>query len=173
VLAVLGDADVLPLADASVGLLWCRDALEMFDDPALALREFARVLMAGSGCVLYLPLPTPALAEAERLEMLETGMPEWWMGGRASVDAAIRAAGFAVVDFSLTSPDYTESVLLNDPAVITGQLLEHIQLRRGRAEMEAAIGPEWYQQFLVWSRWQMYLALGKLETGLWLLRKPA
>ena len=115
--SVRADGDGLPVRSGAVDVVWCRDTLEMFEDPVAALREFARVLVPGGGCVLYLPVPTELLEAGERAEMLagrETA--EWWMGGRVAVDDAIRTVGFEVLRFSITSPEYTESVLGRDPA---------------------------------------------------------
>lgn len=41
---IAGDATRIPAADASFDLVFCRDVVEHLPDPALAFREFARVL---------------------------------------------------------------------------------------------------------------------------------
>jgi ubiquinone/menaquinone biosynthesis C-methylase UbiE len=42
----------LPLADASVDVVWCERVLQHLDDPAAAVREFARVLKPGGRALL-------------------------------------------------------------------------------------------------------------------------
>lgn len=49
---VAGDAAHLPLADASVGLVWCLHVLHHLADPAGALAEMRRVLRPGGSLVL-------------------------------------------------------------------------------------------------------------------------
>lgn len=39
-------------------------------------------------------------------------------------------------------------------------------------ELEQALGASWYERWLAWSHWQLYLILGKIETAAWILRKP-
>lgn len=170
--AVVSDVDVMPFVDCSVDGVWCRDMLEMVDDPVLTLRECFRVLRRGGGMLLYVPFMTERMSLWERAEFLSLNSSDWWGRGRQPIEDAIQQAGFEVLGFSITSPEYTENSLLSDPTKITGQLVEHAQLRRGGDAFALAVGKEWYERFLAWSRWQAYLLLGKLENGLWLLRKP-
>jgi SAM-dependent methyltransferase len=169
--ALLADAEELPFPSRSIDAVWCRDMLEMVEDPAAVLSEYKRVLRPGGGLMLYVPLFTEALEPLEQAEMMMLDAPAWWADGRAVVEDAIRAAGFEVVRTDVTSPEYTEGLLLRDPEAVIAQMIEHAQIRRGRQEMERALGPDWYARFEAWSRWQMYLLLGKIENRLWLLRK--
>lgn len=171
--SVVADVDVMPFADGSVDGVWCRDMLEMVDDPVATLRECFRVLRRGAGMLLYVPFMTERMSSFERAELLTTlNSSDWWGRGREPIEEAIQQAGFEVLLFSITSPEYSENILLNDPTKITEQLAEHAQLRRGGEALASAVGKEWHERFLAWSRWQAYLLLGKLENGLWLLRKP-
>ena len=61
-LAVCGDLERLPLADASVDFIWCNMALHWLSDPLPALREFARVL-AAEGLVMFSTLGPDTLKE--------------------------------------------------------------------------------------------------------------
>ncbi|MBA4501457.1 malonyl-ACP O-methyltransferase BioC [Marinobacterium marinum] len=47
-----GDAEQLPLADGSVGLIWSSLAVQWCEQPALLLAELARVLRPGGRCLL-------------------------------------------------------------------------------------------------------------------------
>jgi len=170
--ALLADAELLPVASGSVDAIWCRDTLSTLEDPVLVLREFHRVLRRGGGVVLYTALTTELLESGERARLMKAlSAPGWWALGRRPVDEAIAAAEFDVMQFELKSPAYSESLLATDPAEVTAQLAELAQLRRGRDVIEAAIGHDWYERFVAWSQWQLYLLLGKLDTALWLLRK--
>jgi SAM-dependent methyltransferase len=169
--ATVADADALPFGDGTVNGVWCRDMLEMVDDPVVTLQECSRVLREGAGMLLYVPFMTERMEPLERAELLSVSSAEWWGLGRQPIEEAIERAGFDVLSFKVTSPDYTESRLLEDPQKVVDQLIEHAQLRRGKDIIEPMVGAEWYQRFLAWSRWQAYLLLGKLENGLWLLQK--
>jgi malonyl-CoA O-methyltransferase len=60
--SVCGDLQRLPLADASVDLVWCNMALHWLADPAEALREFHRVL-GGEGLLMFSTLGPDTLKE--------------------------------------------------------------------------------------------------------------
>jgi SAM-dependent methyltransferase len=168
----VADIDALPLDDSSVDGIWCRDMLEMVDDPHATLCECFRVLRPGRGMLLYVPFMTERMSSLERDELLlALGSATWWGEGCARIEQAIASAGFEVQSFRVTSPEYSEQRLL-ETRDVNDQLVEHAQLRRGRDVIEPAIGSLWYERFLAWSRWQMYLLLGKLENGIWLLVKP-
>ena len=59
---VCGDMRALPLADASVELVWCNMALHWLADPMAALREFRRVL-APNGLLMFSTLGPDTLKE--------------------------------------------------------------------------------------------------------------
>jgi ubiquinone/menaquinone biosynthesis C-methylase UbiE len=170
--ALMAEGDELPLAAGTIDAVWCRDMLEMVFDPATVLEEFARVLRPGGGTMLYVPVATETLEPLEKSHVMTLDMPDWWAHGRAPVDDAIHDAGFEVLRCEVMSPEYTQGMLERDPTPVIAQMIEHAQLRRGRAEVEAALGADWYARFDAWTRWQMYLLLGKIENTLWLLRKP-
>jgi malonyl-CoA O-methyltransferase len=59
---VCADAGRLPLASASVGLVWCNLALEWINDPARVFSEFHRVLRVG-GLLMFATLGPDTLKE--------------------------------------------------------------------------------------------------------------
>ncbi len=60
-----GTADRIPLRDASVDLVWCRDTLAHAPSLASAFREFARVLRPGGRALVHQVLATDLLAPEE------------------------------------------------------------------------------------------------------------
>ncbi len=64
-LAVCADLERLPLADASVELVWCNMALHYLSDPLAAFREFRRVL-AANGLLMFSTLGPDTLKELRR-----------------------------------------------------------------------------------------------------------
>jgi SAM-dependent methyltransferase len=171
---VNADAAVLPLRTSSVDVVWCRDTMSMVDAPHAVLGEFVRVAKPGGAVMLYTAYTTERLEPAERawfLEALEA--PEWWEGGRTVIDKAVRDAGLEVVACEVTSPEYSEALLGERVGEVADQLARIAQLRRHRQALEEVLGPRWYQRWLAWSHWQVYLFLGKLETAAWLLRAPS
>jgi len=171
--AVVADAETLPLPAGSVDLVWCRDTMSTLESPQAVLTEFVRILRPGGGVMLYTAVTTPGLEPSERawfLKALEA--PPWWNLGRSPIDDAIKETGLEVVAFETRSPEYSEALMAVDPSEITDQLCRVAQMRRARSELEQALGASWYQRWLAWSHWQLYLILGKIDTAVWMLRKP-
>jgi SAM-dependent methyltransferase len=80
----VADIDALPLDDSSVDGIWCRDMLEMVDDPHATLCECFRVLRPGRGMLLYVPFMTERMSSLERDELLlALGSATWWGEGCA------------------------------------------------------------------------------------------
>lgn len=113
---VRGDAEALPLADASVDGVLCECALCLFTDKAVAAREIARVLRPGARVALSdVTLAGGALPEA--LRSLDAYVA--CLGGALALDSIaelLRGAGLAI-----------ESVVRRDDVV--GELLDRVEAR--------------------------------------------
>lgn len=163
------DIERTPFPAATFDGVWCRDTLEMTEDPALALREFRRVLRPGGGVMLYVAFATESLEPAERarlfaaLNLHPRGMDE------RVVDEAIASLGYEVIEKRAVSPEWieydTERGEHDDRSTLT-----IARMRRARAELEEKLGREWFERIYAWACWHPYLLLGKLQTVAWALR---
>lgn len=88
-LFVAGDAHRLPLADASVDLLWSNLVFHWLDDPLAAIAEWHRVLRPG-GLVMFSALGVDTLAELKAL-----GLPVAALADMHDVGDALGQAGFS------------------------------------------------------------------------------
>ncbi|HEX6674439.1 MAG TPA: class I SAM-dependent methyltransferase [Actinomycetes bacterium] len=166
---VQGDLEALPLADAACDLVWCRDVLSCIGDCGRAMAECARVLRRGGGMVLYAVFATEELAAHERARLL--GRPEHSAPSmdRATVEAAIAAAGFEVARRDRIGSEWFEYRLEHDPAAMTEDLLHVARLVRERDRFEPALGSDWYERALGFDQWSLYIVLGKLEPTVYAL----
>ena len=173
VIPVNADLQHLPLQDGSVGLVWCRDTLSMVPNPSLAIYEISRVVAPGAGAVIYTAVTTPRLEPLEAAELMEAlQMPSWRKYGRQPIDDAIAASDLELVHTERISPEYQEHALsLADPELLH-DLIMLGRLERERPALEAATSPAWAARFRAWSAWPVYLLLGKLQTVVWVVRKP-
>ena len=101
----LGRAEAIPLPDASVDALWCKEVLT-FTDLDAAMREFRRVLRPGGVGVIYQVLtgPTLSAAEAGWLAEQEMGFGQARNLRPADVEEAITAAGLELRGTGSTTP---------------------------------------------------------------------
>ncbi|HEV8672136.1 MAG TPA: class I SAM-dependent methyltransferase, partial [Candidatus Limnocylindria bacterium] len=92
----IGAAEAIPLGDASVDLVWCRDVLVHVEALDAAYAEFRRVLRSGGRVLVYQWFGTDRLEPREAAWLWQT-----MRGARASADpqrteAAITAAGLRI-----------------------------------------------------------------------------
>lgn len=167
----LADLVALPFAARSFALVWCRDTLELVADPAAALAEMARVLAPGGAVVLYTAWATEDLEPRERRRLFDALALTEAGADRAAVDAAVAASGLAVEHFELVSPEWAEHDLEQGGAGVVADLLALSRLRRDATALVARFGERAHEQALAFSQWGVYLVLGKLQTGLWVLRR--
>jgi len=158
-LSVCADFLRIPLADASVELVWSNLALHWVNDPLAAFREFERVLAPG-GLVMFSTLGPDTLQELRVA------------AGRARVHEFVDmhdlgdmlvAAGFAtpVMDMERLQIDYRAGSALLDDLRATGQtnaredrsrglaarrLLSEFRTRPLRATYEVVYGHAWKPQ---------------------------
>jgi malonyl-CoA O-methyltransferase len=130
-LAVCGNLEQLPLAGASVDLVWSNMALHWAADPAAALREFERVLAPG-GLLMFSTLGPDTLKELRAA------------AGAAHVHAFLDmhdvgdllvGAGFSapVMDMEMLTLRYGDPARLFDDLRASGQTSARLDRRRGLA----------------------------------------
>ncbi|HEX9992024.1 MAG TPA: class I SAM-dependent methyltransferase [Acidimicrobiales bacterium] len=169
--AAVADVAALPFPAGAFALVWCRDTLELVPDPAATVAEMARVLRPGGAVLLYTAWATEALEPAERARLFSALALSPAGADRACVEAAIGASGLAVESFEEVSPEWAEHDLEHGGGRTVASLLTLARLRRGRDRFAALAGERAYEQAVAFSQWAAYLVLGKLQTGLWVLRR--
>lgn len=128
---VCGDLLALPLADASVDLVWCNMALHCVADPLAALRELQRVL-AAEGLLMFSTLGPDTLKElraaagAERVHAF-TDMHD--------LGDMLVACGFSapVMDMEMLTITYRDAEALLADLRATGQTSARVDRARGLA----------------------------------------
>ena len=163
----------LPLRNASLDFVWCRDTLSMEADVGSSIAEMARVLRPGGSALVYSAVTTPSLEPLERAELFEAlAMPAWWGEGRRPIEDALAAAGLVVMHAETLSPEIQESAALARDPELCRNLAVLGRSTRERVSMDAALSPIWARRFRAWAAWAVYLLLGKLETVAWVARRP-
>lgn len=149
---VEGTIEALPLADASVDWIWCRDVL-VHVDAERGLAECARVLKSGGAMLAYVTLATDRLEPKERAELVEATAIKTFDGD--VLERAAAAAGLEQRSVDRLGSEWRESMIEHETWNAGEDLLHLARLRRGDfygTDAEAAWGG------LVWGIYQL---LGK------------
>jgi SAM-dependent methyltransferase len=165
----LGAAEKLPLEEASVDLVWCRDVLVHVADLERAYLEFRRVLRPGGRALVYQPFAGP------RLEPREAA----WLWGTLGVvpasaepsraEAAISASGLRV-DESIDLSEWGESA--EETSGKGGRrLLWASRLLRDPQRYLDRFGQAAYETMLADCLWHVYGMIGKLDRRAYVLTK--
>jgi len=166
-----GTATAVPVADASLDLVWCRDTMVHVDHPDDAYAEFARVLRPGGHVVAHQAVATDLLAreDAERLFDVLGVVPSS-ADGRV-LDEAIAASGLEVVDTLDLASEWGEWSQEQEGAA--GRTLLHLaRLLREPERYRAEFGSAAYDVVLGECRWQVHLMTGGLRGRVDVLRRP-
>lgn len=167
----LGAVEDLPEADATLDLVWFRDALVHVAAVDRAFGECCRVLRKGGYLLLYHQLAT---------DRLEPGEASWlWrtMGvvprntDPSYIAAAYVAAGFELVEEVELRSEWMEH---NEEATgaVSRQVLHAGRLLRSPQTYLAQFGQRAYDIMLGDCLWHIYQMIGKLSPRIYLLRKP-
>ena len=143
----------MPLADASVDWIWCRDVLVHVDARA-GLSQLARVLRPGGALLAYVTLATDRLEPRERAELVDAVAIRTF--DAPALEAAAEAAGLSLRSVDRIDSEWRERMLEEGTWSAGDDLLHVARLRRGGFAGPAAAA--------AWGGlvWGVYQLLGKL-----------
>jgi ubiquinone/menaquinone biosynthesis C-methylase UbiE len=166
---VLGSVEALPLDDASVDLVWCRDVLGHVEALERAYAEFERVLRPGGHAIVYQAFGT------ERLEPTEAAWFWRAMGvvpssaDIATTYAAIEASGLQIEE-AVDLADWGEWAEERSHKS-SERLLFAARLLREPDRYIAQFGPSAYEIMLGDCHWHVYGMIGKLTRRAFVLSR--
>lgn len=166
----IGTAGSLPVDDASVDLVWCRDVLVHVAALDEAWAEFRRVMRTEGRVVVYHMVGT------DRLEPREAGWLWNTMGVVATsaesgrTDAAIAAAGLGVEQRIEVGTEWGERAQ-EDEGAPGRQLLHAARLLRAPEPYVERFGQAAYDIMLGDALWHVYGMIGKLSRRVYVLSR--
>jgi ubiquinone/menaquinone biosynthesis C-methylase UbiE len=125
---VEGSIEALPLADASVDWIWCRDVL-VHVDAERGLAECARVLRPGGSMLAYVTLATDRLEPKERAELVAATAIETF--DAHVLERAAARAGLEQRSVDRLGSEWRESMIEQGTWNAGEDLLHIARLRRG------------------------------------------
>lgn len=165
-----GTATHLPVADATLDLVWCRDVMVHVERPDDAFAEFARVLRPGGHVVAFQAVATDLLGDEEGDWLFDVMGVVPASADPRVVDDAIARSGLHVVDTIDLSTEWGEWSQEQDGS--GGRALLHLaRLLREPERYRAEFGDAAYDVMLGDCRWQVYRTMGKLGARIDVLRK--
>ena len=165
----LGRAEAIPLADASVDLVWCREVMVLVADLGAAFAECRRVMREDGWMLLYQMFATGLLEprEAERLFGRTYSQAASW--DAQMVEEAFVGAGFKIekqVDFGGEWGEFAQEQRGDGGR----QLVHAARLMRDPERYIAKFGQRNYEIKLGDTMWHVYRMIGKLSGRAYVLR---
>ena len=165
----IGTAEALPIEDASVDLIWCKEALYYFDlDRVFA--ECQRVLRAGGYVVIY------NMFNGDRMEPREAAQ-QWTRdvvlanADHKHVEAAFDRAGFQIEECIVLASEGGEHAQ-EERGEPGRRLLHAARLLREPERYIAQFGQTAYDIMLGDCFWHIYRMIGKLGARVYVLKTP-
>lgn len=166
-----GTAEAIPVADASVDFLWCREVLVLVPVLDEAFAEFSRVLRRGGRGLVY------QVCNAARLEPREA-LDLWQPIGASSeradpqrVERAMVQAGLRIDESIGIGSEWGERAE-ETKGEGTRRLLHAARLLRSPARYIARFGQTNYNIMLSDCLWHVYRMIGKLGGRAYVFSKP-
>lgn len=161
-----GSAGRIPVGDASIDLVWCRNVLVLVSQLDKAFAECRRVMRTGGQMLIY---------DTFRTDRLEPREAEWlsslWGAGNATqhVEAAFAGAGFEIDQCIELASEWGEHE--QEASGQPGRRLIHAaRLLRAPERYIAKFGRANYDIMLGDCLWHIYRMIGKLSSRVYLLR---
>jgi ubiquinone/menaquinone biosynthesis C-methylase UbiE len=167
---VCGSMDALPLPDASIDFIWCRDALNHTSDMARTLAECARVLRPGGRMMNYSALKTDWLEPGEARRVTQPlGINPATLVDTQVADA-FKAAGLRVIEHATTDQRhsrYHEELDQNGGR----DVMRLARILHARERITSLIGAEDYERLAAYYLWNSYFLIGKVIYGVWVVER--
>jgi ubiquinone/menaquinone biosynthesis C-methylase UbiE len=167
---VCGSMEELPLPDASVDFVWCRDALNHTADMARTLAECARVLRPAGRMLNYSALKTAWLEPGEERRVTQPlGINPTTLVD-TQVAEAFQTAGFRILEQATT--DQRDSRYHEELDPNGGRdVMRLARVLHARERITALLGAEDYERLVAYYLWNNYLLIGKLVYGVWVVEQ--
>ncbi|MHB8470267.1 MAG: class I SAM-dependent methyltransferase [Gaiellaceae bacterium] len=167
---VVAAIESMPLTDATVDWIWCRDVL-VHVDAHRGLAECARVLRPGGAMLAYATFATERLEPREAAEL--TAAAALTSLDPAAVEAAAGDAGLVLRSRELLGSEWRERMLEDGAWNAQEDLLHIARLRRQRHELAARYGGAAVDAALGGLLWGIYQLLGKLRPSVYVWERRA
>lgn len=169
---VEGTIESLPLDDASVDWIWCRDVL-VHVDARRGLAECTRVLRPGGAMVAYVTLAAERLEPREATEVAELAAIVPHSFTAAGIEAAAAEAGFVTRRVERIGSEWRERMIEDGDVDTATGLLSIARIDRRRLELVERFGAQAVDVARNGFLWGVYQMLGKLVPTVYVWERNA
>lgn len=166
-----GRIEALPIDDASVDYVWCRDMLIHVDLPK-GLAECFRALRPGGRVLIYNVFATPLCEQKEAkrmfkaLSIVPANMSEKYF------EKTARDTGFKILSKDKIDSEWCEASTEIGSRNLLDILLFATRMRRAKEQLIRKYGKNRYEANYALCLWELYPMLGKLCPAIYVLKKP-
>lgn len=165
-----GAAEAIPLGDASVDLVWCRDVLVHVEALEAAYAEFRRVLRNEGRILVYQWFGTERLEPREAAWLWKTMGVLPTSADPRRTETAIKAAGLRIEKLIELGSEWGERAE-EDSGDASRRLLRAARLLRAPERYIARFGQAAYEIMLGDCLWHIYRMIGKLSPRAYVLAR--
>lgn len=171
VLFVQGPLDRVPLPDASLDFIWCRDVIVRVPDIVQGFQEWARLLRPGGYMIVYERSATELMEPAEAARLYRPLKIKARNMSASFVQEASATAGLRVEDQQDIGSELMEYFEERDGRC-SRELMRIARMLRARKRFERELGKDRYELALATYHWIIYQVIGKITTMIYTLKKP-
>ncbi len=166
----LGSAESLPVDDASIDLVWCREVLVLVPELDRACAEFRRVLRPGGRALVYQVMNAARLEPGEAVALWQPLGVAPESADPQRIERAMIAAGLRIEERVVIASEWGEHA---EEARREGtrRLLHTARLLRSPDRYVARFGRTNYDIMPSDCLWHVYRMIGKLEGRAYVLSK--
>lgn len=167
-----GDMQQLPIRTGSVDFVWGRDMLVHVRNLAPAIGECYRILRGGGRMLAWVTVETELMERQEAERLYRPLGIEPRSVSKQELEAAFAKAGFVISRAENLGSELIEFYEERDGRA-SRELMRIARMARRREQLTAEWGQVRYDAANALYHWIVYLLLGKLNSGFYLLEKAA
>ena len=168
ILFVTGSIENIPIRDASVDFVWCRDMLVHVGDVSRALCESSRILRRGGRMLVYTTFETDLMEPREAARIYEPLAIHPLR--RDPLERGFDAAGLDIAHREEIGSELIEFYEERDGRA-SRELMRIARMRHIRDQLVEQWGAQQYETVLALYHWMIYLLLGKLSAAYYVLER--
>jgi SAM-dependent methyltransferase len=169
---VQADIERLPIRTGSVDFVWCRDMLVHVPDVVSGIKECSRILRDHGKMLVWITVATELMEHREAERLYEPlGIYAASMSQK-NLEGAFAQAGFMISRAEMLGSELMEFYEERDGRA-SRELMRLARMRRIKESLKAQWGSVKYESAHALYQWAIYLLIGKLNSGFYMLEKAA